>query len=502
MLRLGFSGWAHIRVALRAQGDVSRVEKTSKYVPPASLWFRVAAAFVWLATGSLVVVPAYRAIGRQYLELAGLPEWMMYVACAAEIILAIAVVSLPAVTWITWLQITAIAAFTLILGVADPMLLVNPFGMLTKNIPLVTTIVVAWRLQSVGWTVANQWFLRIGMAVIWVTEGLFPKILFQQQVELAVVRDSGLVPIDPSVFLVLMGLAQIVSGVLVLVVRGRLLSLLLVIQIVSLVILPLLVAKSFSLLWFHPFGPLTKNLPIIVGTFVVFLRHTPVLSANWSNVLLFSFRVPRDKLQALCPSGVELDIRTDSAWISFVSLDFSKTRIFHLPAIGFRSFPDINLRTYARSDQLGGVVFIRELVPSKVVAWVARVLFREPFQPAEIHSRVSREASGLLVERQIVTNRREQCIEARASLDLTRPEGTGDSAFLIERYWGFGGRQFGKTTRFRVSHEPWKVYCVESHRLDVDWESIYGSQWAFLGTLQPASVVLAEGSEVDVWFGV
>lgn len=425
----------------------------------------------------------------------------MYAACVAEIILAFAVLFLPASSGITWLQVTTIAGFTLILGVADPLLLVNPFGMLTKNLPLVTVILMAWRLQTVGWTVQNDWFLRVGMAVIWVTEGLFPKILFQQPVELLVVRESGLVPIEAETFLVLMGCAQMISGVLVLIVRGRILSLILIIQLMSLVVLPLLVGQNYSLLWVHPFGPLTKNLPIIVGTLVVFLRHTPVLSAKWTNILLFSFRIPTDKLQSHCPPGVEVDRRHDSAWLSFVSLDFDDTRICHLPAFGFRRFPDINLRAYVRVDELAGVVFIRELVPSSLVAWVARVVFREPFQSADIRSQVTRDGAKVTVKREIVRGDQHDHIEANASANCLPPDEDSDAHFLIERYWGFGGGS-GETTRFRVSHKPWKVHAIEDYLLTIDWGHIYGQEWEFLADLEPASVDLAEGSKVHVWFGV
>jgi hypothetical protein len=110
------------------------------------------------------------------------------------------------------------------------------------------------------------------MACVWLTEGLFPKLLFQQPLELAVVAGSGLVPMDPSRFLVLLGAAQILSGVAALVLRGRPLRWLLGAQVAALVVLPLLVSWQAPSLWFHPYGPLTKNLPIIAGTLVALWR--------------------------------------------------------------------------------------------------------------------------------------------------------------------------------------------------------------------------------------
>jgi hypothetical protein len=112
------------------------------------------------------------------------------------------------------------------------------------------------------------------MALIWITEGLFPKLLFQQPMELAVVANSGLVPISAPAFLSFLGFAQLASGVLALVLRGRLLRWLLIAQVAALVVLPALVSWQDPMLWFHPFGPMTKNLPILFGTLGVLRRCT------------------------------------------------------------------------------------------------------------------------------------------------------------------------------------------------------------------------------------
>ncbi len=238
----------------------------------ASCWLRCSVAAVWFATGVLVVHPHYRKVGADYLAMSGLPEWLMYLACAIEVVLAVIIVRSAANGLLTLLQIVAICGFTTVLALADPMLLVHPFGMLTKNIPMLSCIAVAWSLHRSGWTARNLQVLRMGMAIIWITEGLFPKILFQQPMELEVVANSGLVPMDPGLFLVGMGAAQIVAGVAAMLLRGRVLSILLCLQLGALLVLPVLVAPDDASTWVHPFGPATKNIPIVAGTLVVLLK--------------------------------------------------------------------------------------------------------------------------------------------------------------------------------------------------------------------------------------
>ncbi len=227
---------------------------------------RWSVACVWLATGVLVLHPTYRAIGHEYLARLGLPDGVMVVTCVFEILLGLRVGLGRATTAVTVLQAAMVITFTIILGCLDPTLLVNPFGMLTKNVPLLAVVGTAWLVEREGWSRRAVWLLRGGIAAVWLTEGIFPKILFQQAVELNMVTRFGMVPLPAEVFLVLMGVAEAASGVLVLVLPPRPLRWLLGCQLVALAVLPLVAGALDPELWVHPFMPLVKNLPIIAGT--------------------------------------------------------------------------------------------------------------------------------------------------------------------------------------------------------------------------------------------
>ncbi len=232
-------------------------------------------AFVWLATGFLVLHPAYREVGAAYLARLGLPSWVMLATCFGEVALGLEVALGSPSAWLCALQIVLILGFTVILAWLDPMLLVHPFGLLSKNLPLLALIWTAWLVEHAGWSRCALWWLRVGMAMIWITDGLLPKLLFQQPMELAFVRHSGLVAGNPATFLRFMGGCELASGVAVLFLGGRPLQWILAGQIAALVILPLLVSCQTWLLWVHPFGPLIKNVPIMVGTWIVLRKSSP-----------------------------------------------------------------------------------------------------------------------------------------------------------------------------------------------------------------------------------
>lgn len=236
------------------------------------LWLKAGCASIWFTTALGVLHPYYRSVGHDFLSRLGLPDWLMLATCAAEFVLAVVIVTSAPKTWLFVGQAGGVVVFTLILATLDPMLLVHPYGVLSKNYPFLALVTVTWLVATEGWTPRVTWLLRGGMALVWVTEGIFPKVFFQQPMELAVVSGSGLVPISPSTFLVVLGLAQAASGVAALVFKGRLLLFVLGAQVFALAVLPALVSWQDPTLWFHPFGPMTKNLPIVAGTLMVIHR--------------------------------------------------------------------------------------------------------------------------------------------------------------------------------------------------------------------------------------
>src|SRR5262245_26571807 len=112
----------------------------------------------------------------------------------------------------------------------------------------------------------------------------------------------------------------------------------------------------------------------------------PFLTARWSNLFLATYAVPHDLLRPRLPPGLELDIWERQAFVSLVAFDFLQTRVLGVPWPGYRDFPEVNLRFYVRHGNQRGVTFIREFVPRRLVAWMARLLYNEPYVAAPMRS--------------------------------------------------------------------------------------------------------------------
>ncbi|MGI9174091.1 MAG: YqjF family protein [Rhodothermales bacterium] len=228
--------------------------------------------------------------------------------------------------------------------------------------------------------------------------------------------------------------------------------------------------------------------------------HALFLTAHWANLTLLTYRVPPRALEPYLPPGTEPDVQDGSAFASLVGFDFLDTRVLGIPWPGFRNFPEFNLRLYVRRGEERGVVFVREIVPQRFVAWVARTLYGEPYYAAPIHNERTETSDRLAMTYRFTWQGRPQTMHVEGAKPATTPGLSSDAHYFKEHQWGFGTTRTGKIIRYEVAHPTWRTYNVQSYRLDLDWAHVYGPGWAFLQDEEPFSVVLAEGSDVRVYW--
>lgn len=76
-----------------------------------------------------------------------------------------------------------------------------------------------------------------------------------------------------------------------------------------------------------------------------------------------------------------------------------------------------------------------------------------------------------------------------------------EEEFITEHYWGYTRLNKSLTAEYGVEHPRWQMYKVDSYEIDVDFADVYGPDFAFLNHQAPASVMLAEGSDILVRAG-
>ena len=217
----------------------------------------------------------------------------------------------------------------------------------------------------------------------------------------------------------------------------------------------------------------------------------PFLTARWLNVAAITYAIEEERLLPFLPGGATIDTLEGSPRVSLVAFEFQRTRVRGVAIPGHIDFPEINLRFYVRHGGERGVVFIRELVPRRAIATIARRLYNEPYQRipmacgADATSVWHRFGGG-------------SSLTVRAAVEATVPEEGSAAHWLTDHSLGVGRRSDGRTMLYTVRHPTWALREVTDVDLQVDFGAVYGPEWAWLGDAEPSHLSLAVGSEITV----
>ncbi|MCR8659908.1 DoxX-like family protein [Paenibacillus endoradicis] len=126
---------------------------------------------------------------------------------------------------------------------------------------------------------AQAMLIRFSLFFIWIYQGLIPKLLVQDSGELDIVRNIAMFQGYESILLAIVGVVEILFGVIFLLVRGRAYRILHIINIIALIALAISVAAQQHIL-VAPFNPITLNIALITLSIVSLLSSSPIASAS------------------------------------------------------------------------------------------------------------------------------------------------------------------------------------------------------------------------------
>jgi uncharacterized protein len=190
--------------------------------------------------------------------------------------------------------------------------------------------------------------------------------------------------------------------------------------------------------------------------------------------------------------------------VSLVGFRFVHTRVLGVPALFHLDFPEVNLRFYVvrevGSERRRGVVFLCELVSRRIVALIARAAYNEPYRVVPLRARVHHSRTG--DAERIEYSWRDAggwCRLAgltQGPLRACAPD--SDEEFFTSRHWGYTRQRDGGTIEYHVEHPSWRASTVTESVVEGRLADTYGEVLAARLKGAPASVIVADGSEVSV----
>src|SRR5215210_1307103 len=212
---------------------------------------------------------------------------------------------------------------------------------------------------------------------------------------------------------------------------------------------------------------------------------------------MVNFVVDPAALEPLVPAGTQLDLWHGRAYVSVVGFRFLNTRVLGIPVPFHRNFDEVNLRFYVRrlsgDEWRKGVAFVKEMVPRRAIAFVARSLYNENYVRLPMRSTVTIPGP---VRYEWWHAGAWESVSATVIGGPYLPAPDSEETFISEHYWGYARQGDGRTVEYGVEHPPWRVWRCEAAAFACQAARLYGERFARFLEKLPASAFVAEGSPV------
>ncbi|CAN5492516.1 DUF2071 domain-containing protein [soil metagenome] len=228
------------------------------------------------------------------------------------------------------------------------------------------------------------------------------------------------------------------------------------------------------------------------------------LRARWLYLVMQNYVIDPALLLRHVPAGTELDMWNGKTFVSMVGFLFQKTSVLGIPALGYRNFEEVNLRFYVRrrapEGWRRGVVFVKEIVPKRLIAFIARAVYNEAYVALPMRHSLELPTSQKpgLFRYEWATGKEWNSLEAVVSGEPYLPDQNSEATFITEHYWGYCKQRDGGTVEYQVAHPRWRVWRAEQSKIICDTAKLYGPEFEAALCQQPTSAFAAEGSEVMV----
>ncbi len=233
---------------------------------------------------------------------------------------------------------------------------------------------------------------------------------------------------------------------------------------------------------------------------------SPFLTAEWRWLAMLNYEIDPAVLRPYVPAGTELDFWQGKAYVSMVGFLFQNTRLRGYAVPFHTDFEEVNLRFYVRrfngTEWRRGVVFIKELVPLRAIAWTARWFYNENYRALPMRHRNEWYSPRHKMTYEWIYQKKVHRLSVRTEGSPQQLESGSFEEFITEHYWGYARQRAGGTVEYQVEHPRWRVSPAREAIFNCDVEALYGKAFAPFLPEVPASAFLAEGSPVKVYSGV
>ncbi len=229
------------------------------------------------------------------------------------------------------------------------------------------------------------------------------------------------------------------------------------------------------------------------------------LSAEWLNLLMANYVVDPAILKPYLPYYTELDTFKGEHYVSLIGFLFQNVKVRGIAFPFHTNFEEVNLRFYVRYKENDnwkrGVVFMKEIVPRRMISFIANTLYGENYATHKMKHEWIETENELHVNYKWKVGHEWNHINCIAEKNPKKIIEDSAEEFITEHYWGYTFINKQTTGVYEVAHPKWKIHTVKSYNIICNTKELYGEIFVPFLNQTPQSVFLAEGSAVQVMKG-
>lgn len=229
---------------------------------------------------------------------------------------------------------------------------------------------------------------------------------------------------------------------------------------------------------------------------------THLLRAEWNNIIMANYAVPKELLLPYVPYKTELDFFEGETYVTLAGFMFLNTQMLGFGIPFHSNFEEVTLRFYVKSTHglaaKRGVVFIKEIVPKYAITLLANTVFGQNYMTLKMKS--FHQDTGDYMETGYEWKHLDKWskLTAKAGKRSTPIRQDKFNEFIADHYYGFRKNGETKTYQYEVEHELWETFNVIDYSVNCDFGSLFGKEFSILNKEKPKSVFMLKGSEIRI----
>ena len=163
------------------------------------------------------------------------------------------------------------------------------------------------------------------------------------------------------------------------------------------------------------------------------------IRSEWRKLVLINYTVDPALLENYLPYGTEMDLWEGKCYMSLVGFMFLNTKVFGVKIPYHTNFEEVNLRFYVKrkvhDEWRRGVVFIKEIVPKRMITFVANHLYNENYETLPMNHLWKEKDRSRVIEYAWRKNSKWQFVRLNAEINASEIEPGCETEFITEHYW-------------------------------------------------------------------